>query len=119
MADEQQAPKPLLEVPAALRTAADEEHITEALREVHDPELGMNIVDLGLVYNTEIDDGNVRVEMTLTSMGCPVGPQLVQEVKEAVSSVDGVRDVTVEIVWRPAWNPAMMSEDAKLELGYM
>ncbi len=94
------------------------EEITEALKEVYDPEIGVNIVDLGLVYNVEQEDSRVDVQMTLTSMGCPAGPILVSQVEEVVGSLDGVEDVGVEIVWSPAWNPSMMSEDAKLELGF-
>lgn len=97
----------------------DEERITEALKDVYDPEIGVNIVDLGLVYNTEVDTGNVDVQMTLTSMGCPAGPMIVAQVEEAVGALDGVDKVDVEIVWSPPWNPSMMSEDARLELGFM
>jgi len=98
---------------------ADEEQVTDALREVYDPEIGINIVDLGLVYGAEVQDGTVDVKMTLTSMGCPAGPMIVSQVEEAVGAVEGVQDVKVEIVWSPAWNPQMMSEDAKMELGFM
>lgn len=98
---------------------ATEEQITEALKNVYDPEVGINIVDLGLVYNAEVDEGSVRVDMTLTSMGCPAGPMIVQQVEEEVESVDGVQDVEVNIVWSPAWNPTMMSEDARMELGFI
>ncbi len=97
----------------------NEEAITEALKEVYDPEIGINIVDLGLVYNAEIEEGSVNVEMTLTSMGCPAGPMIVQQVEEMLEPLDGVEDVQVRIVWSPAWNPSMMSEDAKMELGYL
>ena len=98
---------------------ANEEQVTEALKDVYDPEIGINIVDLGLVYNTEVKDSDVNVDMSLTSMGCPAGPMLVQQVEEAVGSLDGVERVNVNIVWSPAWNPQMMSEDAKMELGFM
>ncbi len=97
---------------------ATEEEITEALKDVYDPEIGVNIVDLGLVYNAAVDDGKVDVEMTLTSMGCPAGPILIQQIEEAVASVEGVKEVNVNLVWSPAWNPSMMSEDAKMELGF-
>jgi metal-sulfur cluster biosynthetic enzyme len=102
-----------------VEAAADEERLTEALREVYDPELGLSVVDLGLVYDARIEDGHARVRMTLTSLGCPAGPQLVQDVKDAAGAVPGVEDVTVDLVWSPAWNPSMMSEDARLELGYL
>ena len=97
------------------------EDVTEALKNVYDPEIGINIVDLGLVYDAEIDDAahRVDVKMSLTSMGCPAGPMIVEQVQEAVGEIEGVDDVAVEIVWSPPWNPQMMSEDAKLELGFM
>ena len=96
-----------------------EEQVTEALRNVYDPEIGINVVDLGLVYNTEVQDNTVNVEMTLTSMGCPAGPMIVQQIEDEVKEIEGVEDVDVQIVWSPAWNPTMMSEDAKMELGYL
>ncbi len=98
---------------------ATEDQVTEALKNVYDPEVGINIVDLGLVYNAEVEGGNVIIDMTLTSMGCPAGPMIMQQVEEEVESVEGVQDVKVNIVWSPAWNPAMMSEDARMELGFM
>ena len=98
---------------------ATEEQVAEALRNVYDPEIGINVVDLGLVYNTEVQDGTVNVEMTLTSMGCPAGPMIVQQIEDEVKEIEGVDDVDVQIVWSPAWNPTMMSEDAKMELGYL
>ena len=97
---------------------ATTEEITEALKDVYDPEIGVNIVDLGLVYNAEVEDGKVDVEMTLTSMGCPAGPILIQQIEEVVGSLEGVKEVNVNLVWSPAWNPSMMSEDAKMELGF-
>ncbi|HEY8695335.1 MAG TPA: iron-sulfur cluster assembly protein [Chloroflexota bacterium] len=95
------------------------EDIREALKQVYDPELSVNVVDLGLVYGTEIDDqGNVRVTMTLTSPGCPIGPMVGEMVQDALAPLDGVKQVDVDVVWTPPWRPDMMSEDAKLELGY-
>jgi len=95
------------------------EEIREALKQVYDPELSVNVVDLGLVYGTEIDDqGNVRVTMTLTSPGCPIGPMVGEMVQDALAPLDGVKQVDVDVVWTPPWRPDMMSEDAKLELGY-
>ena len=91
----------------------------EALKQVIDPELFVNVVDLGLVYGADIDDdGNVRVTMTLTSPGCPIGPMVGEMVQDALSPVEGINEVEVDIVWTPPWGPHMMSEDAKLELGY-
>ncbi|HLY65564.1 MAG TPA: metal-sulfur cluster assembly factor [Chloroflexota bacterium] len=98
---------------------ATEEDIKEALKQVFDPELGVNVVDLGLVYGTDIDDqGNVHVTMTLTSPGCPIGPMVGEMVQGALAPVEGVKQVDVDIVWTPPWRPDMMSEEAKLELGF-
>jgi metal-sulfur cluster biosynthetic enzyme len=95
------------------------EEIREALKQVFDPELGVNVVDLGLVYGTEVDDaGNVHVTMTLTSPGCPIGPMVGEMVQDALGPLDGVKQVDVDVVWTPPWRPEMMTEDAKLELGY-
>ncbi len=88
------------------------------MKSVYDPEIGVNIVDLGLVYDVGVDDGNnVEVTLTLTSMGCPLGPVIIQDIQRAVSTVEDVEDVGVRIVWSPPWTPDMMSEDAKDELG--
>jgi metal-sulfur cluster biosynthetic enzyme len=98
-------------------TVADS--VREALRGVIDPELGVNIVDLGLVYETTLSDaGRAEVVMTLTSPGCPLGAVIQDEIKQALHGVFGVQEVAVTIVWTPRWTPAMMSEDARLELGY-
>lgn len=94
-----------------------EEQIREALTVVNDPELQHNIVDLGLVYNVEIDGGHVTVEMTLTSMGCPAAPQIVQEAKDAVLSVEGVEEADIKLVWSPPWRPEMMSEELRWIFG--
>ena len=96
-----------------------EEQVREALKQVIDPELGINIVDLGLVYETNVSDaGKVDVIMTLTSPGCPLGPVIQGEVTQALQGLFGVGDVAITIVWTPRWTPDMMSEDARLELGY-
>jgi len=92
--------------------------VREGLRHVYDPEIGINIVDLGLVYDAEIsDNGDVLVIMTLTSIGCPLGPVIVQEVQNALRDFPAIGEVDVKIVWSPPWSPAMMSDDAKDELG--
>ena len=94
------------------------EQIVEALKTVFDPEIPVNIYELGLVYRIDIEDDNrVVVDMTLTSPHCPVAESLPGEVSEKVKAVDGVRDAEVRIVWDPPWNPAMMTEEAQLELG--
>jgi metal-sulfur cluster biosynthetic enzyme len=94
------------------------EDVREGLKSVYDPEIGINIVDLGLVYDCDVaDTGDVLVTMTLTSLGCPLGPVIVQEVQHALQGFENIGEVDVKLVWSPAWSPAMMSEDAKDELG--
>jgi metal-sulfur cluster biosynthetic enzyme len=94
------------------------ERVLEVLKHVHDPELGVNIVDLGLVYGVEIEGGTVHVTYTLTTMGCPIGPLIEAEMKQFLSGVEGIEDVNAEMVLRPPWTPEMMSEEAKAALGY-
>lgn len=96
-----------------------EEQVLDALRHVIDPELGVNIVDLGLVYDVGISpDGVVHVEYTLTTMGCPIGPLIEQQMESFLSGVPGISNVEAEMVLRPPWTPEMMSEEAKAALGY-
>ncbi len=91
--------------------------VRDALRQVIDPELGINIVDLGLVYGVEIDDSRVRVVMTMTSPACPLGDYLKDLVESMVKwRVPGVQDVEIALVWEPAWNADMMSADAQRQL---
>jgi metal-sulfur cluster biosynthetic enzyme len=97
---------------------ATRDDVFEALRQVEDPELGMDIVELGLVYDAEVDDGHVKVIHTLTSMGCPVGPLIQQNVDEIVRGLPGVEDVEIELTWDPPWTPEKMSDDAKFILGF-
>ena len=95
-----------------------EEAIIEAMRTVYDPEIPVNIYDLGLVYSHTISDkGDVAIEMSLTAPGCPVAGDLPGWVAEAVAKVEGIGEVEVALVWEPAWTPDKMSEDAKLALG--
>jgi len=94
------------------------EQVLEALKNVHDPELGVNIVDLGLVYGVEIDDQTVHITYTLTTMGCPIGPLIEAEIQRFLAEVDGVSEVDAEMVLRPPWTPDMMSEEAKAALGF-
>ncbi len=94
--------------------------IIEALRTIYDPEIPVNIYEMGLIYDIAIgDDGVVKIDMTLTAPGCPVAVSLPIEVQERVKSVRGVADAVVEIVWDPPWTPDRMSEEAKLELGWL
>ena len=96
---------------------ADDEAIVEALRTVHDPEIPVNIYDLGLIYETErLGDGDVKVLMTLTAPACPVAGEMPYDVAAAVSGVEGVGEVEVMLTWEPAWTPDRMSDDAKLIL---
>lgn len=93
----------------------DEATVREALKVVIDPELGLNVVDLGLIYGVEIDEpeGRVHVKMTLTTPGCPLYATLNEQVNSAVKPLPGVRSVETELVWDPPWTPEMMSEEAK------
>ncbi|TDM03783.1 metal-sulfur cluster assembly factor [Macrococcus carouselicus] len=97
---------------------AMKDSILGALENVIDPELGIDIVNLGLVYHVEMDeDGIVTVDMTLTSMGCPMGPQIIDQVKTALGELPEVKGVEVNIVWNPPWSKDMMSRYAKIALG--
>ena len=92
--------------------------ILEALKNVIDPELGMNIVDLGLVYDVQVhDDGGVDIEYSLTTMGCPIGPMIEDQMRSFLRGVPGVDEVRPEFVIRPPWTPEMMSDEAKASLG--
>jgi metal-sulfur cluster biosynthetic enzyme len=94
------------------------EDVFEALRAVEDPELGMDIVELGLLYDVEVDGPRVKVIHTLTSMGCPVGPMIQENVDQIVRAMPDVEDVDVELTWDPPWTPEKMSDDAKFILGF-
>jgi FeS assembly SUF system protein len=94
------------------------ERVIEALRTVYDPEIPVNIFELGLVYKVDIDDDRrVHIEMTLTSPACPVAGTLPDEVKDKIEAVEEVQGATVDVVWDPPWHPGMMTEEAQLELG--
>jgi metal-sulfur cluster biosynthetic enzyme len=95
-----------------------EDNVYEALEEVIDPELGLDFVSLGLVYDVEIKDSDVYVTFTLTYPGCPIGPQVSEQMKEFVGGVAGVDGVYPKMVFDPPWTPDMMTEDAKFALGY-
>jgi FeS assembly SUF system protein len=102
--------------PAALDALG--ERVVEALRTVYDPEIPVNIFELGLVYKVDIDDDRrVHIEMTLTSPACPVAGTLPDEVKDKIEAVEEVQGATVDVVWDPPWHPGMMTEEAQLELG--
>ena len=96
---------------------ADQDTVEAALKTVHDPEIPVNIFDLGLIYDVDRrQDGDVYITMSLTAPGCPVAGEMPGQVAEAVAAAEGVGAVTVELVWEPAWSPERMSEDAKLAL---
>ncbi len=95
-----------------------EEQVYEALEEVIDPELGLDFVSLGLVYDVEMDTDEVFVTFTLTTPACPIGPQVSEQMKEYVGELDGVEEVVPSMVFTPPWSPDKMSEDAKFALGY-
>jgi metal-sulfur cluster biosynthetic enzyme len=94
------------------------EAVFESLKSVYDPELGINVVDLGLVYDVRVsDDGDVDIEYTLTTMGCPIGPLIEDQMRSFVRNLPGVGEIRPEMVLRPAWTPEMMSDEAKAALG--
>ncbi len=95
------------------------EEVTDALRDVIDPELGLDFVELGLIYDVEVEDeGTVKVTFSLTSPGCPIGPQVSEQIEEFVGELDGVLDVQPTMTFSPPWTPERMSEDAKFALGF-
>jgi metal-sulfur cluster biosynthetic enzyme len=100
---------------AATPTEAD---VLDALSNVIDPELGLDFVELGLIYGVEINEGHVRVTFTLTTPGCPIGPQVNEQIEEFVGELDGVKSIESEMVFTPPWSPERMSEDAKFALGF-
>ncbi len=97
--------------------ALTKDQVIEALKEVYDPEIPVNIVDLGLVYDVEVSDGEVAIEMTLTAQGCGMGPYIAQQAEWRVAELPGVEDVEVELVWDPPWSPELITEDGKRLLG--
>jgi metal-sulfur cluster biosynthetic enzyme len=94
------------------------EEVTDALRDVIDPELGLDFVELGLIYGVEVDGGTVRITYTLTSPGCPIGPQVSEQMEEFVGELEGVEEVDSTMTFSPPWTPDRMSEDAKFALGF-
>jgi metal-sulfur cluster biosynthetic enzyme len=94
------------------------EEVLEVLRTVEDPELGMDVVDLGLVYEVEVEDSKAKVLYSLTSMGCPAGPLIAGDMDGAIRQVEGIEDVELELTFDPPWTPDRMSDDAKFILGF-
>jgi metal-sulfur cluster biosynthetic enzyme len=100
------------------RGMPSKEEVVEALRGVEDPELGMDIVELGLFYDVEIEGPKVKVIHSLTSMGCPAGPMIQEDIRNVVANIEGVDEVEIDLTWDPPWTPERMSEDAKFILGF-
>ena len=93
------------------------EEVLEALKDVYDPEIPVNVVDLGLVYDLKVEDGDVDIKMTLTFAGCGMGPYIAQQAEWRIAEIDEVEDVNVEMVYEPPWTPDLISEDGKKLLG--
>jgi metal-sulfur cluster biosynthetic enzyme len=93
------------------------DEIMSALKQVNDPELGINVVDLGLIYDVDIRGDTVHVEYTLTTMGCPIGPLIEQQIQQVIEPIEGVKNVDAEMTLSPPWTPDKMSEEAKAALG--
>ena len=103
---------------ATLKAMVTEDDVEDALSNVIDPELGLDFVELGLIYGIDVDAGHVHVTFTLTSPGCPIGPQVSEQIEEFVTELDGVSSVESTMTFTPPWTPDRMSEDAKFALGY-
>ena len=103
-------------MPEAAATLTKEE-VIEALKDVYDPEIPVNVVDLGLVYECEVEDSDVNVKMTLTFPGCGMGPYIAQQAEWRIAEIDAVEDVNVEMVFDPPWSADLITEEGKLQLG--
>jgi len=118
ISDESTSTVPSVDGPTSGDGGPSRDDVMEALRNVYDPELGINIVDLGLVYDVRLDErGDVDIEYTLTTMGCPIGPLIEDQMRALLAQLPGVGEVRAEMVLRPAWSPEMMSDEAKAALG--
>jgi metal-sulfur cluster biosynthetic enzyme len=95
----------------------NQDTVYESLKQIYDPEVGINIVDMGLIYGLDIEDNKVSVVMTLTSPGCPAGPQILGQIDNSLKALEGVEDVDIQVVWSPPWTPDMLSEEARDQLG--
>jgi metal-sulfur cluster biosynthetic enzyme len=124
MTEDQATEMPTAQTPAApepvggVGTSPTVDDVMDALSNVIDPELGLDFVELGLIYGVEVSDGDVTVTFTLTTPGCPIGPQVNEQIEEFVGELEGVKQVASEMVFTPPWSPEKMSEDAKFALGY-
>ena len=97
--------------------AINEAGVREALRQVKDPELDLNIMDLGLVYDVDVEEGDVRIKMTLTSPGCPAGPMITNDAYRVLRGLEGVKDVNIDIVWEPYWTPERIDPKVRAVMG--
>jgi metal-sulfur cluster biosynthetic enzyme len=95
-----------------------DEEAWDQLTHVYDPEIGIDLVNLGLIYELQVRDGDVHLRMSLTTPGCPMSDTMPEVVERAIAMVPGVREVTVELVWEPRWDPDMMTDEARRELGF-
>ena len=109
---------PLNEQGPPASTPLDETAVRNALRQVKDPEAGLNIMDLGLVYDVAVQDGNVEVKMTLTSPGCPAAGQILSESEQVVRALEDVQNVNIELVWEPFWTPERIDPKVRSFLGF-
>ncbi len=98
-------------------TMVTEEQVREALKQIEDPEVGLNIIDLGLVYDIDVDGSTVNVRMTLTSPACPVGPQILNGAKMVVQDLEGVEEASIQLVWEPFWSPERINPEYRSILG--
>lgn len=112
------APAPAAESPATPASALDEDVVRAALRRVKDPELNLNIVDLGLVYSIAVAGPKVSIDMSLTSPGCPSGPEIMTAAEQQIRSLDGVEDVAVNLVWDPMWSPDRIEPRIRAYMGF-
>lgn len=104
-------------MPEVAQQDVTKDAVMEALKDVYDPEIPVNVVDLGLIYNVEVEDNEVYVEMTLTAAGCGMGPYIAQQAEWRIAEIEAVEDVEVDLVFEPAWSPDMITEDGKRLLG--
>jgi metal-sulfur cluster biosynthetic enzyme len=124
MSEEQVTETPAVQAPVAPEptdgsgASPTVDDVMDALSNVIDPELGLDFVELGLIYGVEVSAGDVVVTFTLTTPGCPIGPQVNEQIEEFVGELEGVKTVASEMVFTPPWSPEKMSEDAKFALGY-
>jgi metal-sulfur cluster biosynthetic enzyme len=116
--ESESAPAPATETPTSFAQTLDEDVVRAALRRVKDPELNLNIVDLGLVYGIAVDGPKVSIDMSLTSPGCPSGPEIMTAAEQQVRSLDGVEDVAVNLVWDPMWSPDRIEPRIRAYMGF-